>query len=224
MLPLGMPVMIGVCAPNRPPSMAMVTTRLSEPAVKYAYSTGVLAKVAASTASPSSPPSPPGSTPWTVPTVSTAPPPAGIRLTSAVSRSLTRTDPSGSTAPLHGTRSPVAASTGAVSAARAAVVPDVVEPVALDDPTAEVPLVAVAAPEPEPEPEPEPDPEPLLDVQPARASAPRAPTPSTARRERDVVWGSRLAPGIPAQRKSGPVGSRHGSRDDAGRVLGGGHR
>src|SRR6478609_2896976 len=216
MLPLGMPVMIGVCAPNRPPSMAMVTTRLSEPAVKYAYSTGVLAKVAASMASPSSPPSPPGSTPWTVPTVSTAPPAAGIRLTSAVSRSLMRTDPSGSTAPLHGTCSPVAVSTGAESAARAGVVPDVVEPVALDEPTAEVPPVAVPAPEPEPEPAPEP----LLDVQPARASAPRAPTPSTARRERGVVWGSRWAPGIPAQRKSGPVGSRHGSRDDAGRVLG----
>jgi len=105
---------------------------------------------------------------------------------------------------------------------RAAVPPP--DPIAVPDPEPEEIVAREAHPEPEPEPEPEPDPEPLLDVQPARASAPRAPTPSTARRERGVVWGSRWAPGIPAQRKRGPVGSRHGSRDDAGRVLGGGHR
>src|SRR4051794_27432661 len=172
MLPFGMPVRIGVCAPNRPPSRAMHTTRLSGPAVAYAYSTGLVPNVAVSTARPSRPPSPPGSTPSTVPTVSARPPPAGIRLTSAVSRSLTSTDPSGSTAPLHGTDRPVATSVGSDSAAR---VPLAADGTGADEPPTDGSGAGVpGAPAPVLVAEPDPG-----VLQPARAKAPRAPAPST---------------------------------------------
>ena len=114
---------------------------------------------------PSSPPSPVPSTPWTVPTLVTAP--CGVTCTiRAVSRSLTKAEPSGRNAMPHGTSSPVATT----PATRARATGGALDGAGLVDPLGAA--VGVAVPSlPEPPPEPEPPLEPPL--QPASSTATR---------------------------------------------------